>query len=157
MKYTNNDIQRFKSKYVDNGNINCWLWTGAIYSKSSHQPAFWLGGRNIIAYRFSYEFHKGPIPERMCVCHTCDTPNCVNPDHLFLGTPAQNSADMVNKGRQIKGIRHPSNILTEAAVREIRYLCAVGQSTSREIGEIFGVHKSTVRGIKHKRIWKWLE
>jgi len=75
----------------------CWIWTGAIargYGK------FWSGTRLVMAHRFAWERAHGPISPGLCVCHTCDVPNCVRPDHLFLGTNADNAADKVAKGRQ---------------------------------------------------------
>lgn len=80
----------------------CWLWTGALNT----------AGRGILrvnyqtkqAHRLSFERHKGPIPDGMCVCHTCDVGNCVNPNHLWLGTHQENMTDMANKGRSTRGM-----------------------------------------------------
>lgn len=82
----------------------CWLWTGSR-SGNNKRPeslygSFYLGsGKKIRAHRYSYEISKGSIPEGMLVCHSCDTPLCVNPDHLWLGTSADNNKDCLDKGR----------------------------------------------------------
>lgn len=75
----------------------CWLWTG-----TTNLRGYGILARNNtmqLAHRFSYELHKGVIPDGMFVCHSCDNPPCVNPDHLWLGTNADNVSDMVAKGR----------------------------------------------------------
>lgn len=80
----------------------CWLWTGAPnsagYGMVGEGPAG--ADRKILAHRLAWEIHFGPIPEGMFVCHHCDTPLCVRPDHLFLGTHTDNMRDMAAKGRQ---------------------------------------------------------
>ena len=80
----------------------CWLWTGGLHSKGYGLFYCRPDGttmRAVGAHRFSYELHHGPIPAGMLVCHSCDNPPCVNPAHLFLGSPKANIHDMMSKGR----------------------------------------------------------
>src|ERR1700737_4804454 len=85
--------------FVDQG-AACHEWQGKL---DGGRGRFWDGQRVVMAYQFAWEIAFGPIPKGLCVCHQCDNPKCVRPDHLFLGTRADNRADCVSKGRQARG------------------------------------------------------
>jgi hypothetical protein len=94
-----NDYERFMSKV--NKTDTCWLWKAGLNHKQYGQFSITLNGwtKTYRAHRFIYEYFNGPIPEGMLVCHSCDVPGCVNPDHLWLGTVSDNAIDAVNKKR----------------------------------------------------------
>ena len=92
----------------------CWLWTGNLFYRCPYGQ-FQLAGWRYRAHRFSYTLFKGPIPDGLFVLHKCDTPLCVNPDHLFLGTARDNSHDALSKGRlvnRMKGRTHSESSRT---------------------------------------------
>jgi hypothetical protein len=122
-------------------NSGCWLWMGTVTNNG--RPHVLLGtGRLLTAYRVAYEFFVGPIPDGMFVCHRCDVPICVNPDHLFLGTHADNMADMARKGRGAKptGGKRLGRELTAKMVRLVQNGHPVISVAKR-----FGVTNSAVR------------
>ena len=102
-------IGKFKRRYVV-GPTGCWLWTGRLVNRKVATETYGvivIARKSVRAHRYSWELHNGPIPEGMQVLHKCDTPRCVNPEHLFLGTNADNMADKYTKGRQhLKDIPH---------------------------------------------------
>lgn len=129
----------------------CWYWIGGMYAdgygKARHQ------GKECKAHRYSYMLHKGPIPNGMHVCHKCDEPSCVNPDHLFIGTRNENMRDMAEKGRSAHGARHGMAKLSIEQVREIRAKRDNGQSM-RAIAAEYGVSGGRISEIVHRKSWR---
>lgn len=108
---------------VGNG---CWLWDANVTKKG--YPNLWLEGRqHVYAHRFSYALHVGPIPDGMSVLHKCDTPSCVNPAHLFLGTQLENVRDCRDKGRLYRQTHRPTHCKQGHPFPEGRRSCAVCQ------------------------------
>ena len=116
--------------------------------------------RMAYTHRVAWELAHGPIPVGMCVCHRCDNPPCCNPDHLFLGSQADNVADMIAKGRnRSKSPRGEDNkraIVTEQQVREIRFRYACGHVTLDALGNEFGMTRSGIWRIVKRKSWAWL-
>jgi len=126
----------------------CWIWTGANNGKGYGQVTF--GGKRQLAHRVMWQVFKGEIPEGKFVCHTCDTPACVNPDHMFLGTNADNIKDSYNKGRSNQQGEHNGNRkLTLEQVSEIR----ASSESCRILARRFGIGKSQVSNIKTGAKW----
>lgn len=137
-------LERFEAKYIPEPNSGCWIWTGAVNYRGYGR--FGLEGRNEIASRVSYEIYHGVDPGQLSVLHKCDTPCCVNPGHLFLGSTKDNSVDMAKKGRQ------PKAKLRNADIPVINYLLARGIGPTA-IGRVFGVSSSAIQKISDGKAW----
>lgn len=142
----NKSIEYFHGLYEKCIN-GCWEWKGTIGTRGYGKL-----GKTKTPHRFSYEIHKGPITKGKQVCHTCDNRKCVNPDHLFLGSIGDNMRDKTSKGRQAKGSRIGTSILTEAQVLEIRKRRLAGE-TYEDISVAFNICERTVRGICKNEEW----
>jgi hypothetical protein len=134
--------ERFWSKVDRSG--DCWNWIGG--KNRDGYGSFYFNGQTINSSRVAYILTSGEIEPGLVVCHSCDNRACCNPDHLFLGTQAENIADMERKGRRgaIKGESHPRAKITDAQVSEMRQLYASGGYSLRELGRMFDVHHSYV-------------
>ena len=86
-------------KYVDKTQ-DCWTWTASL--KGNGYGGFWVKDKRDYAHRVSYRIEHGSIPDGLCVCHICDNPSCVNPEHLFLATHRENMEDCARKGRKVR-------------------------------------------------------
>lgn len=127
----------------------CWIWNGGLIKSYG---AFWYDGKTIRATHYSWELcHGRKVPEGFSMCHTCDTPMCVNPDHLFLGTNKENTQDKVEKNRQAKGEKHGLSKLTQEQVNEIRLLPT--STTHTDIAKQYGVSRTCISGIRRGLAW----
>lgn len=152
----------------------CWEWKGTINTMGYGEMC--VQGRIQRAHRLSYILFKGEIPKGIFVCHICDNPKCINPDHLWLGTAKQNNEDCLRKGRWkgrtgIKlslehkkklsgpkkswfknGEKHPRSKLKELDIKEIRNMLNE-DFTYQEIADKFGLSQSSLADIKFRRTW----
>lgn len=142
---------------VDKGE-HCWLWTAAT-NDDGYGHFRSTEGKYVNAHRFSYQLHKGAIPAGLTVMHSCDKRHCVNPDHLSLGTHAQNMADCKAKGRSTWGEKNKRNKLTASQVREIReaYSIKGRVSNTKELAAIYNVAVGTITNITSGRTWSQLK
>jgi len=137
------------------GADSCWEWQASLRDKGYGQ--FCWKGRPLKAHRVAYELAIGQIPEGMCVLHKCDNPGCVNPAHLWLGTIADNNADMTNKGRRVStpqlGEAHWHARLTTEDVIAIRqeYASGIPQGT---IAQKYGVGRNNISMIVTRSNWR---
>lgn len=145
---TNFDPRDFMTHIVKS-NSGCWEWQGAkIRGYGSYKK--WR------AHRASWVLFRGSDPAEMHVCHKCDNPSCVNPNHLFLGNPKINAMDRQAKGRNVNllGERHGSAKLTNQQVRDIKTLLQCGEVPQRKIAEMFNTHPTNISHIKRGAYWR---
>lgn len=137
----------------------CWLWTGQKRNdKDGGYGLIKIDRRLTRAHRVSYETYKGPIPDGLFVCHTCDVPLCVNPDHLFVGTLQENNYDMYKKGRNAKFLGD-ANVRSKLKESDIPHIIKLRQSGLfyYEIAEKYNVGPNAIRDIFNKRTWSHLK
>ncbi len=135
------------------GPESCWPWQGAI-ARLTGYGAYTADSKSYKAHRFAFIDAVGLIPVGLFVCHRCDNPPCCNPQHLFLGTAADNTADMFAKGRQMRGAgeKHSQAKLTWEVVRSIR----ASSDTGIHLAARHGVSRAMVSRIRQNHAWKEL-
>lgn len=132
----------------------CWIWTGPKGQNGYGYLGIGHAGPRVYAHRLAWELAFGKITDSSLVCHHCDNRLCVRPHHLFLGSTADNTHDMIQKKRHSHGERHTSAKLTAEAVREIRTL--IPTVSARDLAIRFGVSSGTIHDIKVRKSWKLL-
>lgn len=135
----------------------CWLWNNSKkdgYGFVPQRTRVARRYRKYYAHQISYIAHKGLIPDGMVVRHKCRNRHCCNPDHLELGTVADNNQDKIRDGVNAKGETHGKHMLTEQDVRTIRDLYATGEYTQTGLGRMFGVGYTAINYIVTRRTWK---
>jgi hypothetical protein len=139
---------RFNLQVRRDAGTDCWLWLGR--TDADGYGTFHVLGVVVRAHRYAFQSRKGAIPEGYYVCHSCDNPTCVNPDHLFVGTAADNAKDCVSKGRHLTWHKRSATKLTPDLVRFIRS----SPLTRRELAKETGVSVSMVRLVQRRLKWK---
>ena len=148
-------LSRLLAKVVPEPNSGCWLWVGAATRKGYGHMKFRSGF--LKAHRISFLLHRGgPIPRGMVVCHSCDVPSCVNPDHLFLGTLKANIHDCITKGRAKRGTScGENNGSAKLSAADVAFIRATPKryGSGIELAAKFGVTQGTISVIRAGRAW----
>jgi hypothetical protein len=148
-----NEYDRWVAKV--NKTDTCWLWEGTLNRKYGAFRRFindkWVMYK---AHRFAYEYFNGDIPKGLQVCHSCDNPRCVNPNHLWIGTAKENAEDMIKKGRKTIGIKKTGENLNKSIANEIREVFKQGGKKYPEIAKMFNTSTSQVCRVINNQIWK---
>jgi hypothetical protein len=132
----------------------CWGWSAALFESGYPAIADEPPSRAmLLGHRVSHVLHIGPIPDGLCVLHRCDVRSCTNPEHLFLGTKADNSDDKIAKGRQPRGETHHWAKLTQAQAELIRVIRSAYGTSMQDIAELFGVSRALVSLVLANKIW----
>lgn len=169
--YTPKIMRHFWSKVDTSG--DCWTWQR--YRCRKGYGIVRIEGQLQKAHRVAWMMTRGPIPDGMQICHHCDNPPCVRPDHLFLGSQSDNSKDMGSKGRhwlqkqperslfvrqptiKPRGTQNRHAKLTDEQVREIRKVHTEKRVSRRQIARMFNVSETTVRRVVNRELWKHVE
>jgi hypothetical protein len=157
-----NFLEKHESRIVEISECGCQIWMGSTTVKGYGQA--WTGRKSAAgnkvpegAHRLSYESAFGSIPDGLHVCHTCDVPSCVNPNHLFAGSANANMQDKIRKGKQVRGTQHGKSTMAEDTVRAIRREYDLGNTTYKKLAEKFGVGVGAVGHIVRGDRWTHVE
>lgn len=147
-------VQKFWNK-VDKTK-ECWDWDGTGDIRGYGYITV-TNPKRIGVHRLSWMIHNGPIPANLVICHKCDSPCCVNPSHLFLGTQADNMADRVAKGRGYIRQAYVTAKLTSDQIKEIRSAYSPRKITQKILSEKYGVTRENIHYILKGKSWRHLE
>ena len=146
--------KRLLNSCIEDESSECWLWLR--HTNNDGYGRLTVNGRGISAHRLSYSLKKGDIPLNLNVCHSCDNPRCINPDHLFTGTQSDNMKDCYEKGRSkicpvsFKGEKNTASKLKDKDISEIRKRLIKGEKQS-SIARHFNVSQAQISNIKRGR------
>lgn len=145
-------FENFESRFTKGSDEECWEWEGVTDKDGYGELSVWMqpGYKKYRATRLSIQFYKGDLVDDLLVCHKCDNPSCVNPKHLFQGTPQDNATDMVNKKRSMVGER---NNKAKLSIADVLYIRNSGKKTMELVREL-GVNRSTILNIRKVKTWR---
>ena len=132
---------------------DCWNWTGSCSSNGKAYGQIKVFGKMVSAHRFSYELHNGPIPQGMSILHSCDNKKCVNPEHLRIGTHAENMREAADRGRMLKGENHPMWGVKNPRPKQAKKVVVFGvpYESQKSAERALGLGSGTIRfWINHK-------
>jgi len=150
LKWRGTFLERFEHFFKKDSD-KCWVWQGSRTPKGYGQ--FGISSGNMRpAHRIAWQLYKGPIPKGKFVCHVCDNPPCVNPNHLFVGTNRDNMTDMFKKGRGNRplGEKHFAAKLTEEDVLNIRK----DPRTHKEVAKDYNMGQAQICAIRLRKAWR---
>lgn len=150
MKLFPSDIARFWDNVDKRGSEECWNWQGTV---THGYGEIWIDPKKRKSHRVAYYLFNGPFSNEGKILHKCDNTRCCNPFHLYLGTPADNSRDMIARNRSKKGEKHHNTFLTDADIRKIR----ADKRPQSLIATTYGLAQATVSRIKTRKAWSHVD
>jgi len=145
-------MQQIMNNVIIHPRTRCWMWTAAVNNQGYGLVNRRRQKDGRYAHRVAYKLFNGDIPDGMFVLHKCDTPRCVNPEHLSLGTQSDNIKDCASKGRLVdnSGERHGMAKLDAEKVLQIR----ASDAKNGDLAKQYNVSETTIRFIRQRKLWK---
>lgn len=153
-------LEDYRLRTTQHPETGCWEYAGKFKDKDGYALVWYPGshGKRLVRlHRLVWELTHEAIPPTVHVCHTCDNPPCINPEHLFTGTSRDNNDDKVRKGRHARGETAGRSKLTDMQVREMRALYAAGGESTNTLARRFGITQATTWKIVRRLAWRHVE